>query len=513
DRQFVSDLTDVCETLRFLDDRSKRNEMLESLLRTVHIPECGYLPLCRSTEPFQRVIKITANEAKAFSTKERVPSLVTFETEQTWAPGTESAGSPPLDVASFLHFAYGFHAPMHQDHQRYSSIALRGGEDSIMEPDLLAVSEVREGEEMPTPRRHSRQGSFRFRAGSKPFANMPPVHLPGSLSTVWRDKPADAAKAKETKGGKSPFRHNLSRQDIIILGSALHARASSIRNVKLPLGRTGKRGTGHTPGSVTGNSAAGEEKGKEGDFDAVFGDAEEGDAGKPKSVAWGEGGEAAAEKLEKVADAIFVSFEGAYKIVSPPAPGSGLQAYSGEPKDAKVAKENAEEKPAEKAAQRTLENDSITEEDDTGGAAVLVDDAGLDRALREPSVPQSRSRSESGFPTGLDEISLSDNNVRSTTNDTEKEDEELRTPVKAYGESMAMKARRIRKQSLEGGRSGWVLQRLIMKSNDDVRQEVFVMQLITFYKEVFEREGLPLWLKPYSILSTAKTTGLIEVRE
>lgn len=40
-----------------------------------------------------------------------------------------------------------------------------------------------------------------------------------------------------------------------------------------------------------------------------------------------------------------------------------------------------------------------------------------------------------------------------------------------------MKARRIRRQSLEGGRSGWVLQRLIMKSNDDVRQEVFVMQV------------------------------------
>lgn len=63
----MSDLTDVCEALRFLEDRSKRNEMLEALLRKVHIPECGYLPLCRSTEPFQRVIKITANEAKAFS--------------------------------------------------------------------------------------------------------------------------------------------------------------------------------------------------------------------------------------------------------------------------------------------------------------------------------------------------------------------------------------------------------------------------------------------------------------
>lgn len=38
---------------------------------------------------------------------------------------------------------YGFHAPMHQDHVRYASIALRGGEDSIMEPDLLAVRATR----------------------------------------------------------------------------------------------------------------------------------------------------------------------------------------------------------------------------------------------------------------------------------------------------------------------------------------------------------------------------------
>ena len=94
DRQFVSDLTDVCETLRFLDDRSKRNEMLESLLSKVHIPECCYLPLCRSTEPFQRVIQITANEAKAFSTKvwvvlaPKIACLVSVRLKtKTWTPG------------------------------------------------------------------------------------------------------------------------------------------------------------------------------------------------------------------------------------------------------------------------------------------------------------------------------------------------------------------------------------------------------------------------------------------
>lgn len=65
----MSDLTDICETLRFVEDRSKRGGVLESLLMAVNLPECGYLPLCKSTEPFQRVLKITANEAKAFSTK------------------------------------------------------------------------------------------------------------------------------------------------------------------------------------------------------------------------------------------------------------------------------------------------------------------------------------------------------------------------------------------------------------------------------------------------------------
>jgi len=48
------------------------------------------------------------------------------------------------------------------------------------------------------------------------MVQMPPVHLPGNFSTVWREKPADGkrerdAKGDTWKGGKSPFRHNLSR--------------------------------------------------------------------------------------------------------------------------------------------------------------------------------------------------------------------------------------------------------------------------------------------------------------
>jgi phosphatidylinositol 4-kinase A len=52
---------------------------------------------------------------------------------------------------------------------------------------------------------------------------------------------------------------------------------------------------------------------------------------------------------------------------------------------------------------------------------------------------------------------------------------------------------------------------LMSKSNDDLRQEVFVMQMIHYYKSVFVDAGLPLWLKTYRILSTSGSTGLIQV--
>lgn len=51
----------------------------------------------------------------------------------------------------------------------------------------------------------------------------------------------------------------------------------------------------------------------------------------------------------------------------------------------------------------------------------------------------------------------------------------------------------------------------LAKSNDDLRQEVFIMQMIHYYKSVFAQAKLPLWLKTYRILSTSSSTGLIEL--
>jgi len=49
---------------------------------------------------------------------------------------------------------------------------------------------------------------------------------------------------------------------------------------------------------------------------------------------------------------------------------------------------------------------------------------------------------------------------------------------------------------------------MISKANDDVRQEVFVMQCIAYFNAILPP---PLWLRPYRILATGPSSGLIEM--
>jgi hypothetical protein len=82
---------------------------------------------------------------------------------------------------------------------------------------------------------------------------------------------------------------------------------------------------------------------------------------------------------------------------------------------------------------------------------------------------------------------------------------------KCIGESFADKAERIRGKSSYAELRGWRLGGMIAKSNDDLRQEVFVMQLIAYYQKAFKEANLPAWIFTYKILSTSQSTGLIEL--
>lgn len=80
------------------------------------------------------------------------------------------------------------------------------------------------------------------------------------------------------------------------------------------------------------------------------------------------------------------------------------------------------------------------------------------------------------------------------------------------GESWAEKSKRMLEEAKfkpEGAELEVV--GLMSKSNDDLRQEVFIMQMIHYYKSVFAKANIPVWLKTYRILSTSSSTGLIEV--
>lgn len=81
----------------------------------------------------------------------------------------------------------------------------------------------------------------------------------------------------------------------------------------------------------------------------------------------------------------------------------------------------------------------------------------------------------------------------------------------AFGERWAEKKARIQASSVFGAQSGWDITGVIVKSNDDLRQEAFAMQLIELCSEAFKISGLELWTYPYRILATGRTTGIIEM--
>ena len=84
---------------------------------------------------------------------------------------------------------------------------------------------------------------------------------------------------------------------------------------------------------------------------------------------------------------------------------------------------------------------------------------------------------------------------------------------KVFAETSKEQEERIRMNSPYGGLNTWKLIRIIVKANDDVRQEQFAMQLISQFDQIFKLKKIDLWLKPYEILGTGQRCGIIELAE
>ena len=86
----------------------------------------------------------------------------------------------------------------------------------------------------------------------------------------------------------------------------------------------------------------------------------------------------------------------------------------------------------------------------------------------------------------------------------------VRARRKIWGEQFEMKQDRLRKESPYGSLKSWRLSQIVVKSGDDVRQEVLASQLVRMFRKVFEEESLPLWLRPYDVVVTGVDSGLME---
>ena len=89
--------------------------------------------------------------------------------------------------------------------------------------------------------------------------------------------------------------------------------------------------------------------------------------------------------------------------------------------------------------------------------------------------------------------------------------QKLEKPKGLFGDkSFKQVCRETQKESPYGSNVNYGLISVIVKSPDNLTQEQFASQLIQKFTSIFAIHNLPLWLKPFSIIATCPTGGLIE---
>jgi len=86
------------------------------------------------------------------------------------------------------------------------------------------------------------------------------------------------------------------------------------------------------------------------------------------------------------------------------------------------------------------------------------------------------------------------------------------TGVGPWGELWEYKKQTIKEKSPFGHLKSYRLRCLVVKANDDLRQELLVMQLMNKIKSIWKEAALPLTLKSYDILVTSNDSGLLGIK-
>jgi len=131
--------------------------------------------------------------------------------------------------------------------------------------------------------------------------------------------------------------------------------------------------------------------------------------------------------------------------------------------------------------------------------------------------PQAKQRKKVAFPPSSENMSRTiEEGPTRTFSPTPNEDEIDRAVLKSiapavvFKEDWNAKTERIRKSSIHGSHPGWRLLPILVKSNDDLRQEQLMSQLIQRMALILAKAKVPVWLYPYEIVALTGRGGIIE---
>ena len=482
-RDFINRLTDISEEMRFLD-RAIRTKALKERLPDVKVPPAAYLPLCKSTDPWCRILSLLPEEARAFSTKARCPCLVLFEVER----------DPQLDVANYLH-------------QRYGALDAQGDR-----PPSMRLSASQGGKEVEAEGRDGAPLKLAAPVGGNGGTKELPALLPAS--------PAGTSTGSSvSKKGPPPSTSSLSTVSSSSSSSSSSPPTTTNSSSSKPTGGAAAddgipnlaRPSITSVQSISSLAPSSKQHGQEAPL--CLGPLVD----DPENEAEEEGGEGGREGAPGSVQRRLSSLAG----------GMGMRSsMSGRvnPSLWRVSRPNIAQElrklPAEfRAALRKRSRAPSTYGVRGGGegGALGGTPGGLTGSVgggQGGGGGGVGSKIEAAFGLNLltARSSMEGGGEGGREGRRESDWDDPNKIVPCYGEVWVQKRNRLREkttftEAVGGGM--WDLQAVIVKSNDDVRQEVFVMELISFYEEVFKQAGLAIWLRPYKIISTGNSTGLI----
>jgi phosphatidylinositol 4-kinase B len=153
-----------------------------------------------------------------------------------------------------------------------------------------------------------------------------------------------------------------------------------------------------------------------------------------------------------------------------------------------------------------------------GSASSAINPPAASRARSDEIVgkssPFSKKDKAQDFLEDPEEGTIASKKLRNTSledreNDPEA-DREHPSPIIVFKERWKDKERRLRAKSSVGNLPGYRLLPVIVKSNDDLRQEECAGQLIFQMHQILLEGGVDCWLRPYGIIAMSPDCGIIE---